>query len=92
MVVEERRMPRRHGGLPTKRKTGRHRGSPSRRGDALVWKMGRCDSVQSEGGGLIDEEEPGEVDPRYEEYLYDEWIWGSVRENRYAFPDVSMWY
>ena len=26
------------------------------------------------GDGLIDEEEPGEVDPRYEEYLYDEWM------------------
>ena len=42
--------------------------------------------------GVVDEEEVYDVDGRYGEYLYDEWIWGSMRENRFAFPDVSMWY
>ena len=38
------------------------------------------------------EEEEGlwEVDSRYEEYLYETWMWGSMREGRFAFPDVAM--
>ena len=33
-----------------------------------------------------------DIDGRYGEYLYDKWMWGSMRENRFAFPSVSMWY
>ena len=33
-----------------------------------------------------------EIDSRYGEYLYEKWMWGSMRENRFAFLGVSMWY
>ena len=39
-----------------------------------------------------EEEEVYDVDWRYGEYLYDNWMWGSMRDNRFAFPSVSMWY
>ena len=39
-----------------------------------------------------EEEEVYDIDGRYGEYLYDKWIWRSMRENRFAFPSVAMWY
>ena len=41
---------------------------------------------------VVEEEEVLEIDARYGEYLYENWMWGSMRENRFAFPSVSMWY
>ena len=33
-----------------------------------------------------------EIDWRYGDYLYEKWMWGSMEDNRFAFPTVSMWY
>ena len=38
------------------------------------------------------EKEEEEIDSRYGEYLYEEWMWGAMREHRFSFPDVGMWY
>ena len=53
-------------------------------GGELRWK--RRKMVDEE------EEEASELDWRYGEYLYDKWMWASMEERRFAFPDVSMWY
>ena len=56
------------------------------------------DRVERELGSkrrrVVDEEEEeiDERDWRYAEYLYEKWMWASMEERRFAFPDVSMWY
>ena len=42
--------------------------------------------------GIEEEEGLWEIDSRYREYLYETWMWGSMQECRFAFPDVLMWY
>ena len=41
---------------------------------------------------VVKEEGVFEIDWRYGEYLYERWIWGSMEDNRFAFPTVSIWY
>ena len=41
---------------------------------------------------VVEEEDVYDIDGQYGKYLYDEWMWGSMRENRFAFLSVSMWY
>ena len=33
----------------------------------------------------VEEEVVYDIDGRYEEYLYERWIWGSMQENRFSF-------
>ena len=42
--------------------------------------------------GINEEEGVFEIDWRYGEYLYEKWMWGSMEDNRFVFPTVSMWY
>ena len=42
--------------------------------------------------GVVEEEGVFEIDWRYGEYLYERWMWGSMEDNRFSFPTVSMWY
>ena len=69
----------------------------------MSWPLGRKRECEEEGNGVIEkrlkkdvdveeEEEVYDIDGRYGEYLYDKWMWESMRENRFAFPSVSMWY
>ena len=69
----------------------------------MAWPLGRKRECKEEGNGVIEkrlkkdvdveeEEEVYDIDGRYGEYLYNKWIWESMRENRFAFPSVSMWY
>ena len=41
---------------------------------------------------VVEEEGVFEIDWRYGDYLYEKWMWGSMEDNRFAFPTVSMWY
>ena len=42
--------------------------------------------------GIVEEEGVFEIDWRYEDYLYEKWMWESMEDNRFAFPTVAMWY
>ena len=72
-------------------------------GEETTWPCGRKRECEEKGNGVIEkrlkkdvdveeEEEVYDIDGRYGEYLYDKWMWESMRENRFAFPSVSMWY
>ena len=81
------------------------RGTLSEKGNVeTAWPIGRKREYEEEEDvvgkwlkkevGVVEEEEEGvwDIDSRYGEYLYETWMWGSMRESRFAFPDVSMWY
>ena len=51
---------------------------------------GRCRKYLRAEVDVEEEEGLWEIDSRYGEYLYETWMWGSMRESRFAFPDVVM--
>ena len=62
-----------------------------KRGCEGIGENRRGKRVKSNNGDVGEKEEE-ELDPRYGEYLYEEWMWSAMRENRFSFPDVEMWY
>ena len=78
------------------RKSGEEDDAESTRADAT--KRG-CEGGEEEENRkrskrevVVEGEEAFEIESRYGEYLYEKWMWGSMRENRFAFSSVSMWY